>query len=380
MNEESKPMSGKKQVNDIVIKFVGDSGDGIQLSGNILADTLAHIGLDMATFPDFPAEVRAPRNTTFGVSGFQIHFSNKKVLTPGDEYDVLVCFNPASLKVNLKNVKQGGIIVVDSSNFTTRSIETAGYTSNPLEDNSLSNYTVLQIPASEMVININSDLDKKNAERTKNMFILGLLYNMFGFDLKPAINYINNKFKNKSQLIEANLKSLEHGYKYSETIENFPKFYLAKCELLPGKYRDIQGNVATAWGLMAAAEKAGLHLFIGSYPITPATEILVELSKHRELGVKTFQAEDEIAGITSAIGASFAGSLAATTTSGPGLSLKVEAMGLAVMTELPIVIVDVQREWSLLVCLPKVSKQIYICLCLVVMAKHLFLLSLHHHQ
>ena len=299
MNEESKPMSGKKQVNDIVIKFVGDSGDGIQLSGNILADTLAHIGLDMATFPDFPAEVRAPRNTTFGVSGFQIHFSNKKVLTPGDEYDVLVCFNPASLKVNLKNVKQGGIIVVDSSNFTTRSIETAGYTSNPLEDNSLSNYTVLQIPASEMVININSDLDKKNAERTKNMFILGLLYNMFGFDLKPAINYINNKFKNKSQLIEANLKSLEHGYKYSETIENFPKFYLAKCELLPGKYRDIQGNVATAWGLMAAAEKAGLHLFIGSYPITPATEILVELSKHRELGVKTFQAEDEIAGITS---------------------------------------------------------------------------------
>jgi len=175
------------------------------------------------------------------------------------------------------------------------------------------------------------------------MFILGLLYNMFSFDLKPAINYINNKFKNKSQLIEANLKSLEHGYKYSETIENFPKFYLAKCELLPGKYRDIQGNVATAWGLMAAAEKAGLHLFVGSYPITPATEILVELSKHRELGVKTFQAEDEIAGITSAIGASFAGSLAATTTSGPGLSLKVEAMGLAVMTELPIVIVDVQR-------------------------------------
>lgn len=343
MNEESKPMSGAKQVNDIVIKFVGDSGDGIQLSGNIFADTLAHIGLDMATFPDFPAEVRAPRNTTFGVSGFQIHFNNKKVLTPGDEYDVLVCFNPASLKVNLKNVKQGGIIVVDSSNFTPRSLETAGYTSNPLDDNSLSNYIVLQIPASEMVINLNSDLDKKNAERTKNMFILGLLYNMFSFDLKPAINYINTKFKNKSQLVEANLKSLEHGYQYSETIKNFPKFYLPKCELLPGKYRDIQGNVATAWGLMAAAEKAGLHLFVGSYPITPATEILVELSKHRELGVKTFQAEDEIAGITSAIGASFAGSLAATTTSGPGLSLKVEAMGLAVMTELPLVIVDVQR-------------------------------------
>ena len=343
MNEENKQMSDRKQVDDIVIKFVGDSGDGIQLAGNIFADTLAHMNLDLATFPDFPAEVRAPRNTTFGVSGFQIHFSNKKVLTPGDEYDVLVCFNPASLKVNLKNVKEGGIIILDSANFTPRSLQTAGYTSNPLEDNSLEKYNVITVPVSEIILNINSDLDKRTAEKTKNMFFLGLLYNMFDFDLKHAINYINNKFKSKSQIIEANLNSLEAGYRYSENIENFTKFYLSKCELLPGKYRDIQGNIATAWGLMAAAEKAGLQLFVGSYPITPATDILSELAKHRDLGVKTFQAEDEIAGITSAIGASFAGALAVTTTSGPGLSLKVEALGLAVMTELPLVIVDVQR-------------------------------------
>jgi 2-oxoglutarate ferredoxin oxidoreductase subunit alpha len=336
-------LSDRKQVDDIVIKFVGDSGDGIQLAGNIFADTLAHMNLDLATFPDFPAEVRAPRNTTFGVSGFQIHFSNKKVLTPGDEYDVLVCFNPASLKVNLKNVKEGGIIILDSANFTPRSLQTAGYTSNPLEDNSLEKYNVIKVPVSEIILNINSDLDKRTAEKTKNMFFLGLLYNMFDFDLKHAINYINNKFKSKSQIIEANLNSLEAGYRYSENIENFTKFYLSKCELLPGKYRDIQGNIATAWGLMAAAEKAGLQLFVGSYPITPATDILSELAKHRDLGVKTFQAEDEIAGITSAIGASFAGALAVTTTSGPGLSLKVEALGLAVMTELPLVIVDVQR-------------------------------------
>ena len=266
-----------------------------------------------------------------------------KVLTPGDEYDVLVCFNPASLKVNLKNVKEGGIIILDSANFTPRSLQTAGYTSNPLEDNSLEKYNVIKVPVSEIILNINSDLDKRTAEKTKNMFFLGLLYNMFDFDLKHAINYINNKFKSKSQIIEANLNSLEAGYRYSENIENFPKFYLSKCELLPGKYRDIQGNIATAWGLMAAAEKAGLQLFVGSYPITPATDILSELAKHRDLGVKTFQAEDEIAGITSAIGASFAGALAVTTTSGPGLSLKVEALGLAVMTELPLVIVDVQR-------------------------------------
>ena len=339
--------NNRKVVNKdaVVIKFVGDSGDGMQLLGTIFSETIALSGEDLATFPDFPAEIRAPRNTVAGVSGFQVHFGFKKVLTPGDLCDVLVAFNPASLKSNLKNVKKGATIITDEDSFDEKVLEKLGYKANPLYDGSLSEFNVIHAPITSLAKNSLKEMgvDNKTAEKTKNMFVLGMLFNMFSLDLKATDDYLQKRFKKNPELIKINEIVIKNGYEFANTIEAIPSFVVPKTQLKPGKYRNIHGNEATAWGLMAAAEKSGLQLFLGSYPITPATEILMELAKHRELGVKTFQAEDEIAGICSAIGASFAGSLACTTTSGPGLSLKSEAMGLAVITELPLVIIDVQR-------------------------------------
>lgn len=343
MTNESKKRIVEKE--DVVVKFVGDSGDGMQLMGTMFSETIALAGKDLSTFPDFPAEIRAPRNTIAGVSGFQVHFGYKKVLSPGDLCDVLVAFNPASLKANLKYVKPGATIIVDEDSFEEKVLETIGYTANPLYDGSLSQYNIIHAPVTTLAKGSVQHLgvDNKTAEKTKNMFVLGMLYNMFSLDLQTTEEYLLKRFKKKPALVEMNMIVIKNGYEFVNTIEAIPSYVVPQTQLQPGKYRNIHGNEATAWGLMAAAEKSGLQLFLGSYPITPATEILMELSKHRELGVKTFQAEDEIAGITSAIGASFAGSLACTTTSGPGLSLKSEAMGLAVITELPLVIVNVQR-------------------------------------
>jgi 2-oxoglutarate/2-oxoacid ferredoxin oxidoreductase subunit alpha len=334
------------ELEDVVVKFVGDSGDGMQLTGTLFSETAAQAGNDLATFPDFPAEIRAPHNTIAGVSGFQVHLGKRKIFTSGDFCDVLVAMNPASLKANLKWVKPGGTIVVDTSAFEGKGIEKAGYQYNPLEDGSLDAYQLIKAPVTELTHEALKDLglDKRLSERTKNMFVLGITYYLFERDLNTTLEFIKSKFRDKPKVAQANQVALKAGFAYAETIEAIQTTYrIGPAPIEKGIYRNITGNVATAWGLLAAAEKSGLELFLGSYPITPATEILMELSKHKSLGTKVFQAEDEIAGICSAIGASFGGSLAVTTTSGPGLSLKSEALGLAVITELPLVIVNVQR-------------------------------------
>jgi 2-oxoglutarate ferredoxin oxidoreductase subunit alpha len=342
-------MAEKTQVverDEVVIKFVGDSGDGMQLTGTLFSDTAALAGLDLATFPDYPAEIRAPHNTTAGVSGFQVHVGRKKIETTGDLCDVLVAMNPASLKANLKWVRPGATIIVDSDAFEKDPIEKAGYKSNPLEDGSLEKYNVVKAPITALTRGTLKPLglDSKTMDRTKNMFALGMTYHLFNWSLEPTLTYFQQKFKKKPELIEANKMVLESGYNYTETIEALSSTYhISRARMEPGRYRNITGNIATAWGLLAASERSGRPLYLGSYPITPATEILIELAKHKSLGAKVVQAEDEIAGICSAIGASYTGSLAVTSTSGPGLSLKSEAIGLAVMTELPLVIVDVQR-------------------------------------
>ncbi|HAJ98669.1 MAG TPA: 2-oxoacid:acceptor oxidoreductase subunit alpha [Bacteroidales bacterium] len=334
------------ELEDVVVKFVGDSGDGMQLTGTLFSEAAAESGNDLATFPDFPAEIRAPHNTVAGVSGFQVHLGQKKIYTSGDFCDVLVAMNPASLKANLKWAKPGGTLVVDSSTFDQKAIEKAGYTTNPLQDGSLSIYNIIQAPITLLTQECLRDhkIDKKSAVRTKNMFVLGMVFFLFNKSLESTLGYIDKKFKGKPEIKEANKAALIAGYNYSETMEAVNiTFRVGPSNLEKGFYRNVTGNVATAWGLLAAAERSGRPLFLGSYPITPATEILMELSLHKSLGAKVFQAEDEIAGICSAIGASFAGSFAVTTTSGPGLSLKSEAIGLAVIAELPLVIVNVQR-------------------------------------
>ncbi|MCK9423131.1 MAG: 2-oxoacid:acceptor oxidoreductase subunit alpha [Bacteroidales bacterium] len=331
---------------DVVVKFVGDSGDGMQLTGNMFSDVAALIGNDLATFPDFPAEIRAPQNTIAGVSGFQVHMGNSKIFTTGDLVDVLVAMNPASLRANLKWAKKGATILTDTDAFDEKAIEKAGYKQDPLQDNTLIDYNLVKAPITTLTKESLKDLgvDNKIAERSKNMFALGILYFIFNRDLKPSFHYYEQKFKKKPELIQINKIVLQSGYNYAETVEAIESvIQIAPAKMEKGRYRNITGNVATAWGLLAAAEKSGRPLFLGSYPITPATEILMELAKYKSLGAKVFQAEDEIAGVCSAIGASFTGSLACTTTSGPGLSLKSEAIGLAVITELPLVIVDVQR-------------------------------------
>ena len=331
---------------EVVIRFSGDSGDGMQLTGTLFSDTAALFGNDLSTFPDYPAEIRAPQGTVGGVSGFQVHLGHSKINTPGDFSDVLVAMNPAAIKANAKWIKPGGTIIYDEGNFSEKNIEKAGYDKDPIIEEKLDGYNVIAAPISSMVKEALKDfgLDPKSVLRTKNMFALGMVYWLFDRKLKYTEDYFEKKFKNKPGMAEANKVALRAGYYYAETIEALtPTYKILPAEIAKGLYRNINGNTATAWGFMAAAEKAGLELFIGSYPITPATGILEELAARKDLGVKSFQAEDEIAGICTSLGASFAGDLAITSTSGPGLALKSEAIGLAVMAELPIVIVNVQR-------------------------------------
>ncbi|MDP3149063.1 MAG: 2-oxoacid:acceptor oxidoreductase subunit alpha [Ignavibacteria bacterium] len=331
---------------DVTIRFAGDSGDGMQLTGSQFSNTTALFGNDLSTLPDYPAEIRAPAGTLYGVSGFQLHFSSLEISTPGDSPDVLVAMNPAALKVNLKDIKPGATIVVNENAFDPKNLKLAHYESNPLEDNSLAGFNVIMVPLSKQTAAAleGLQLSMKDIERTKNFFALGLMYWLFDRPLEPTLAWIEQKFKKKQIYLEANQKALTAGYYYGENTEIFmTRYHVKPAKLEKGSYRSISGNEAVALGFVAASYKAGIPLFLGSYPITPASEILQELSNFKNFGVKTFQAEDEIAGIASAIGASFAGNLAVTTTSGPGLALKSEAIGLAVMTELPLVIVDVQR-------------------------------------
>ncbi len=329
-----------------VIRFAGDSGDGMQLTGTQFTQTAAALGNDLSTLPDFPAEIRAPAGTLFGVSGFQIQFSSKDIHSPGDEPDVLVAMNPAALKVNLKDLKKGGMIIANIDAFNKKNLELAGYQNSPLEDNTLSGYTVFEVPItkSTTIALQDSGLNMKEITRCKNFYALGMMYWMFNRSMDQTINWIKSKFKSQPKIMDANITALKAGYNFGETTEIFTTRYEVRpAKLEKGIYRNISGNEAAALGMVAASVKSGLQLFLGSYPITPASEILHELSRYKNFNVKTFQAEDEIAGICTAIGASFGGSLALTTTSGPGLALKTEAVGLAVMVELPIVIADIQR-------------------------------------
>ncbi len=333
---------------DVVIRFSGDSGDGMQLTGTLFSDASALFGNSVSTFPDYPSEIRAPQGTVAGVSGFQVNIGSSKVYTPGDFCDVLIAMNPAALKANAKWVKPGGMIIVDSDTFNEKGIQRAGFkTDNPVAELKLEDYKVIYANITELTKESlkDSGLDNKSIIRSKNMFALGMVYYVFSRPLNFTEHYFEVKFKKKPEIVEANKKVLRDGFNYAANIQAIPNTYQipAATNTPKGTYRNINGNTAAAWGLIAASEKSGLPLFCGSYPITPATEILIELAKRKDLGVKTLQVEDEIAGICTAIGASFAGNFAVTTTSGPGLSLKSEAMGLAVITELPLVIIDVQR-------------------------------------
>ncbi len=333
---------------DVVIRFCGDSGDGMQLTGTLFADASALYGNNIATFPDFPAEIRAPQGTISGVSGFQVHIGSDEVNTPGDFCDVLVAMNPAALKANVRWVKPSTTIIIDTDSFDETLIQKAGFQSDdPIEELNLQNHNLVASPITSLTKESlkDSGLDFKTIVRCKNMFTLGMCFFMFCRPLEYTYAYLEKKFKKKPALIEINKKVLFDGFNYASNIHAIPSTYTIKPAVQEkGKYRNISGNQATAWGLIAASEKSGRPLFCGSYPITPATAILEELAIHKNLNVKTVQAEDEIAGICTAIGAAFAGSFAVTTTSGPGLSLKSEAMGLAVITELPLVIIDVQRS------------------------------------
>ncbi len=334
-------------LDEVVIRFVGDSGDGMQLTGTQFSDTSALFGNDIATFPNYPAEIRAPQGSLYGVSGFQVHIGSVEISTPGDDVDLLVAMNPAGLKTNTSSVKKGHTIIVDTDAFTKKNIEKAQYDTNPLEDGSLEDYRVIEVAMTSLTKKALEEvegLDAKSIGRSKNMFALGMVYWIYNRSMENTIQFFKKKFKSKPEIIEANTKALKAGYNLAETLELIPNSYVVSpAKMEKGTYRIMMGNTATAWGFLAASEKSGLELFLGSYPITPASDILHELVKHRNLNVKSFQAEDEIAGIASAIGASFAGDLAITTTSGPGLSLKTEALGLAIMTELPLVVVNVQR-------------------------------------
>lgn len=329
-----------------VIRFAGDSGDGMQLTGNLFSDSTAFAGNDFATFPDYPSEIRAPQGTVAGVSGFQIHFGRTDIHTSGDLADVLIAMNPASLKANMRWITKEAIIIVDTDAFIEKNLIKAGYEEDPLNDNSLHGHLVVQAPITTLTKEAVKDLhiDNKSAQKSKNMFALGLVFYMFNRDYKKTFDFFEQKFKANPIVVEANKKVLTAGFNFAHTIEAFANTYKIKpAPLKKGLYRNVTGNLATAWGLLAASERSGRNIFLGSYPITPASEILQELSRHKQFEAIAFQAEDEIAGIVSTIGAAFAGQLAITSTSGPGLSLKSEAIGLAVMTELPIVIVDVQR-------------------------------------
>ncbi|MBE0678930.1 MAG: 2-oxoacid:acceptor oxidoreductase subunit alpha [Bacteroidales bacterium] len=331
---------------DVVIRFSGDSGDGMQLTGTLFSATAALFGNDISTFPDYPAEIRAPQGTVGGVSGFQVHIGHKHVNTPGDYADVLIAMNPAAVRANARYLAKGSTIIYDSDSFTEKQILRAGYKEDPFMEDKLDGMHLIPAPITSLVKEAlkESELDPKSVLRTKNMFALGMVYWLFDSKLNYTEDFIEEKFGKKPSMAEANSKVLRAGYYYAETIQAIaPSYRVSPANIEKGTYRNINGNQATAWGFLAAAEKAGLKLFIGSYPITPATGILEELSLRKDLGAKSLQAEDEIAGICSAIGASFSGSLAVTSTSGPGLALKSEAINLAIMTELPLVVINVQR-------------------------------------
>jgi 2-oxoglutarate/2-oxoacid ferredoxin oxidoreductase subunit alpha len=337
-----------KETETVVVRFSGDSGDGMQLTGMQFSDTTGILGNDLSTFPDYPSEIRAPAGTIAGVSGFQVQFGSQEVLTPGDEYDVLVVMNAAALKVDLPRLKKGGVILANTAGFDRKYLGLAHYAegANPLEDGTLDNFILHKVDVTKHTKDCLSGtgLGTKDIERSKNMFILGLVFWMFDKAMDSTIKFMEDKFAKKPEIRDANIKTLRAGWNYGENTEIFNTRYKVNAAQLPkGAYRNITGNHATAIGLLAASEKSGLPLFLGSYPITPATDIFQELSKYKANNVKTFQAEDEIAGICSAIGASYAGNLAVTTTSGPGMALKTEAMGLATILEIPLVIVNVQR-------------------------------------
>ncbi|NLR61930.1 2-oxoacid:acceptor oxidoreductase subunit alpha [Chitinophaga polysaccharea] len=342
------PNTSIQQLEDVVIKFAGDSGDGMQLTGTQFSNNTALFGNDLSTFPDFPAEIRAPIGTLPGVSGFQLHFSSNRIFTPGDACDVLVAMNAAALKANLKGLKKGGIILANTDGFDAKNLRLANYPEgvNPLEDGSLAAYQLHTMDVTKMTREAlkDSSLGMKEKDRAKNMFVLGFLYWLYDRNMENTEAFLKEKFGKKPEILESNLKVLHAGYNFADTVEAFTTRYrVEKARMEPGTYRSITGNTALAYGLVAASQKADLPLFLGTYPITPASDILHELSRFKNFGIRTFQAEDEIAGITSAIGASYGGHMGVTTTSGPGMALKGEAMGLAVMLEIPLLIVDIQR-------------------------------------
>jgi len=334
----------RKELDQVVIRFAGDSGDGMQLTGERFTSATAFFGNDLATQPDFPAEIRAPAGTIPGVSAFQIQFSDHDILTPGDAPSVLVAMNPAALKAHLKDLLVGGLLIVNSDAFDKRNLDKVGYEANPLEDDSLKSYQVYDIPMTSMTLEAvkGVGLNKKEAGRSKNMFALGVISWMYGRPLQPTIDWLEKKFTSKPQLAEANVKALKTGHAFGETAE-LTAFEVKPATIAPGIYRRITGNQAIAYGLIAASVQSKLPLFLGSYPITPASDILHELSRHKNFGVRTIQAEDEIAAAGMALGAAFSGHLGVTTTSGPGLDLKSETLGLAIALELPMIVVDIQR-------------------------------------
>ena len=336
-----------EEVETVTIRFAGDSGDGMQLTGTQFTNTSAVVGNDISTLPDFPAEIRAPAGSLPGVSGFQLNFSSQDIKTPGDQPNVLVAMNPAALKVNLADLEDGGTLIVNTDGFTPENLKYANYATNPLNDNSLAGYRVHKLPISTLNMNAlkgNVELSRKEIDRSKNFFALGVLYWLYDRPMDNTLNWIKTKFAKSPELAKANEIALRTGYNFADTTEVFTTHYtVKKAKIAPGKYRKLTGNEATAIGFIAASQLSGRPLFYGSYPITPASDILHELSRHKTFGVKTFQAEDEIAAVCAAIGASFAGQIGLTGTSGPGVALKQEAIGLAVMTELPLVIINVQR-------------------------------------
>jgi len=340
------PKRKREVIDNAVIRFCGDSGDGMQITGSQFTNTVALYGNDLATFPDFPAEIRAPAGTLPGVSGFQVHFSSSDVYTPGDSVDVLIAMNPAALKMNLADLKTNGILIVNLDDFQPNDLRKAQMATNPLEDHSLDGYRLFAVELTKMTRAALKDLglDAKSMDRCKNFFALGMCYWLYNRSLEPTHGWLEEKFKTKQQLVKANKLAMQAGYSYCEATEAFQISYeIPPAKLAPGVYRNISGNAALALGFVAASQKAGIPLFLGSYPITPASDILHELSMYKDFGVITFQAEDEIAAITSAIGAAYAGALGITSTSGPGMALKTEALGLAVAVELPLVICDIQR-------------------------------------
>ncbi|HEX9683766.1 MAG TPA: 2-oxoacid:acceptor oxidoreductase subunit alpha [Acidimicrobiales bacterium] len=346
MSDTAEQQRTTSEIDKVVIRFAGDSGDGMQLTGDRFTSASAAFGNDLATLPDFPAEIRAPAGTLAGVSAFQVHISDHDILTPGDEANVLVAMNPAALKTNLDDLERGGTLIVNTDGFGERDLIKAGYEDNPLTDGSLDGYQVYEVPMTTLTRGSVQELGIKprDADRSKNFFALGLVSWLYSRPVDPTLEYIESRFKGKDDVITANTLAFKAGHAFGETAELFDTVYEVRpATLAPGTYTTITGNAALAWGLVAAGQLSGMELFLGSYPITPASDILHELSKHKSFGVRTLQCEDEIAGIGSAIGAAFGGALGLTTTSGPGLALKGEAMGLAVSLELPLVVIDVQR-------------------------------------